>query len=180
MKNPLFSFANCLRHAFMTGAGYGDLDRISDEDIYRWCCYDPPEVGPFATMAEVIAAYRRETVVDGEPETKTVPFELVRAKDLEYMWKEIRANIPKGSIWQHKGNEAFYRVEGLQLNTITDEWDVEYIPLYNCKIESFTRQAVNHDKAFAVRFTLVNDGTQYGGGRLYPDVFRTPPKENDE
>lgn len=27
--NAFFSFSNCLRHAFFTGAGYGDLERIS-------------------------------------------------------------------------------------------------------------------------------------------------------
>lgn len=52
--NVLFSFGNCLRHAFMTGAGYGDLQRIEDADIRRWCEYDPPEVGAFKTMETVL------------------------------------------------------------------------------------------------------------------------------
>lgn len=49
-----FSFANCLRHAFMSGAGYGELERITEEDQRRWCSYDPPEVGSFAKMAAVL------------------------------------------------------------------------------------------------------------------------------
>ncbi|QBQ72137.1 hypothetical protein Milano_115 [Agrobacterium phage Milano] len=60
MKNPLFSFANCLRHAFMTGAGYGESERISDADQRRWCEYDPPNVGSFSTMADVLASAARD------------------------------------------------------------------------------------------------------------------------
>lgn len=56
MKNPMFAFATCLRHAFMTGAGYGDDDHIAVADIVRWTEYDPPSTGSFKTMNDIIAA----------------------------------------------------------------------------------------------------------------------------
>lgn len=46
----LFSFAQCLRHAFFSGVGYGDSERISAEDQARWTAYDPPKVGSFASI----------------------------------------------------------------------------------------------------------------------------------
>lgn len=192
MKNPHFAFNNCLRHAFMSGAGYGDYDRISDAHIDAWCNYDPPESGPFKTMFQLIAGAPVE--VNGEPPKPFIlhpnvfggapepaPFQLVSflAKDIEYMWKEIAAVIPEGSIWQHVDNLAHYRVLGLSLNCITDEWDVEYAPLYKCRYGRFTRQAANHEKSFASRFMLVDDGSTYADGRLYPAEFSTPPKEKD-
>jgi hypothetical protein len=191
MKNPLFAFGNCLRHAFMTGAGYGEMEKITDFDQKRWVEYDPPETGSFATMAKLIAG--ENVVVDGEPPKplvlhpnvlsgwgeSTVKLSFLRGKDLEFMWKSIRDNIPVGSIWTHKGNEAFYRVTGLALNTITDEWDVEYVPLYPCRIAKFTRQAVNHEKAFTERFALVSNGDEYVG-RDYPAEFSRHPVEKED
>jgi hypothetical protein len=57
MKNPLFAFAACLRHAFMTGAGYEkDHEPIEVADLDRWANYDPPSTGSFKTMADVLAA----------------------------------------------------------------------------------------------------------------------------
>lgn len=56
MKNPMFAFAACLRHAFMTGAGYGDDDHIAVADIVRWTEYDPPSAGSFKKMNDIIAA----------------------------------------------------------------------------------------------------------------------------
>lgn len=241
MKNPLFAFSACLRHAFMTGVGYDDFSRIDETDQRRWADYDPPETGAFATMAAILAGDRIE--VNGEPPKSMIlhpnvfgrfstglshdaerlvkiiwgenaahtgcdwgkvitgehtppspspdmlnvwhliptPSVSLRdlGKDLEYMWKDIINAIPKGSIWQHKENEAFYRVEGVTLNCITDEWDVLYVPLYRCKIDSFTRQAVNHPKAFAARFVMADKGTDYANGRLYPQIFSQPPKEKE-
>lgn len=49
-KNPEWSYSQCLRHAFLTGAGYGDLEKISEDDLRRWTSYDPPKVGCFETM----------------------------------------------------------------------------------------------------------------------------------
>lgn len=54
MANLSFSFANCLRHAFFEGAGYGDLEKIKDEDQRRWCSYDPPRVGSFISIESAI------------------------------------------------------------------------------------------------------------------------------
>nr|DAF77161.1 MAG TPA: hypothetical protein [Caudoviricetes sp.] len=43
MKNPMFAFATCLRHAFMTGAGYEkEFEKIEVADLDRWTHYDPP------------------------------------------------------------------------------------------------------------------------------------------
>jgi hypothetical protein len=157
MKNPLFAFSACLRHAFMSGAGYGDHDRITDYHIDAWCNYDPPESGPFTTMAKLIAG--ENVVVDGEPPKTTLGsiLELYPAKDLEYMRKNILASIPVGSVWMH----------------------VEYIPLYRCDISEFTRQAVNHEKAFAVRFTMVDDGSTFKNGAAYPTRYHRPPAEKE-
>lgn len=46
----LLSFSNCLRHAFFAGAGYGELERITEADQKRWVEYDPPMVGAFVKM----------------------------------------------------------------------------------------------------------------------------------
>ncbi|WP_140427037.1 hypothetical protein [Ensifer aridi] len=54
MTNPLFSFSQCVRHAFFAGAGYGDLERISDEDQDRWVAYDPSELPPFKRVQEAL------------------------------------------------------------------------------------------------------------------------------
>lgn len=55
--NLKLSFYRCLRHAFMSGAGYGDFENISDRDIGRWTEYDPPRSGSFAEVEEAIAAF---------------------------------------------------------------------------------------------------------------------------
>lgn len=61
MKNPLFAFAACLRHAFMTGAGYEkDFEQIEVADLDRWVNYDPPSTGAFKTMADVLASAERD------------------------------------------------------------------------------------------------------------------------
>lgn len=55
LKHPQASFANCLRHAFFTGAGYDSLEKkITDDDQRRWCEYDPPRVGSFVTMEHAL------------------------------------------------------------------------------------------------------------------------------
>lgn len=40
--SPL-TLSNLLRHAFMTGAGYGELERISEDHQQAWTSYEPPE-----------------------------------------------------------------------------------------------------------------------------------------
>jgi hypothetical protein len=65
MKNPMFAFAACLRHAFMSGAGYEkDHEPIEVADLDRWVNYDPPNVGAFKTMADVLAATGRKEFVE--------------------------------------------------------------------------------------------------------------------
>lgn len=54
--NAFFSFSQCLRHAFFAGAGYGELERLSDADQKRWTDYDPPMVGSFKNMDGYIRA----------------------------------------------------------------------------------------------------------------------------
>ncbi|MBB4192746.1 hypothetical protein [Rhizobium aethiopicum] len=56
MKSPLLTFSSCLRHAFFEGAGYKDLERISDDDQRRWVEYDPTDLAPFKRMQEALAA----------------------------------------------------------------------------------------------------------------------------
>jgi len=42
-KSVEFTFSQMLRHAFLSGAGYGDLEKISAKDQDRWMNYAPPE-----------------------------------------------------------------------------------------------------------------------------------------
>jgi hypothetical protein len=50
----VLALAACLRHAFMAGAGYGDLEKISDEDVKRWVEWSPPNKGPFLRVASAL------------------------------------------------------------------------------------------------------------------------------
>lgn len=54
MTNYRFSFAMCQRHAFLSGAGYGDLEVVKQADLDRFCDYDPPMVGSFQRMEELL------------------------------------------------------------------------------------------------------------------------------
>ncbi len=49
-KHPEWSFSQCLRYAFFSGAGYADLEKISEEDQRRWCAFDPSELELFKRM----------------------------------------------------------------------------------------------------------------------------------
>lgn len=70
-KNLPFTFARCLRHAFMTGAGYGDFDKISEDDQKRWVEYNPDD----ASFRNISAALRSaaETPAPPPPETHVMP-----------------------------------------------------------------------------------------------------------
>lgn len=57
MNKILMAFSGCLRHAFLDGAGYKDLDKISEEDQRRWCAYDPSSLTSFVKMQAAIEAY---------------------------------------------------------------------------------------------------------------------------
>lgn len=52
------TLSSLMRHAFMSGAGYGDLDKISEADQARWVEYDPPQTG---RMKDLIDAIERPT-----------------------------------------------------------------------------------------------------------------------
>lgn len=56
MTNYRFSFAMCMRHAFLSGAGYSDLEVIKQADLDRFCDYDPPMVGSFQRMDELLSS----------------------------------------------------------------------------------------------------------------------------
>lgn len=69
MTNYQFSFSQCLRHAFMTGAGYGELDKIKSDDLARWAEYDPAmSRGAFKRMNELVR--RADEVLD--PKVKVI------------------------------------------------------------------------------------------------------------
>lgn len=61
MANLQFSLSQCLRHAFMSGAGYGEGDRISEEDLRRWSQYEPPNVGSFERVNKAIESAEKTT-----------------------------------------------------------------------------------------------------------------------
>jgi len=42
MKNIDFKLSLLLRHAFLTGAGYGDNEKVDSVDQVRWIEYEPP------------------------------------------------------------------------------------------------------------------------------------------
>lgn len=51
-------------------------------------------------------------------------------------------------IWQHTKTGNRYKIVGLVFNSITDEVDVVYAPLYPCEYAYFSRQMLDHPKAF--------------------------------
>lgn len=70
---------------------------------------------------------------------------------------DLKDNRPqKGEVWQHTVSGGTYLIEGFTLNTITDQYDVRYTPLYECEIAEFTRQIEGHPKAF---LSTNGDGT---------------------
>ncbi|AFH19792.1 hypothetical protein F406_gp023 [Agrobacterium phage 7-7-1] len=79
MKNPMFAFAACLRHAFMSGAGVKDHEPVTHEQIMAWTEYDPPNVGAFKTMANVLAVAGREDAKVFVPAPSTTGVSIVAA-----------------------------------------------------------------------------------------------------
>jgi len=63
------TFAACLRHAFMTGAGYGDLDKITEVDQFRWVEYDPSELASFKKMDAALTPTPQSKMVGIDPRT---------------------------------------------------------------------------------------------------------------
>lgn len=90
MKNPMFAFAACLRHAFMAGAGYEkEFEQIEVADLDRWTNYDPPSTGSFKTMAEVLHPH-----VFGRYTTGRIPPIEEFEKSIERANKAIREFLP--------------------------------------------------------------------------------------
>jgi hypothetical protein len=56
----------------MSGAGYGDLERISETDQQRWSHYNPPDVGAFTRMNEAILKIAEPTPSNWQP-VETLP-----------------------------------------------------------------------------------------------------------
>lgn len=50
------TLSNLLRHAFMSGAGYGGLDKISEEDQSRWTHYEHPQTDQVKSFLEAVAS----------------------------------------------------------------------------------------------------------------------------
>lgn len=93
MRNPLFAFATCLRHAFMTGAGYEkDHEPIEVADLDRWVNYDPPNVGAFKTMADVLAVAGNEDAKVFVPAPSTTGVSIVAAA---IKFGEIIISVPR-------------------------------------------------------------------------------------
>lgn len=103
MKNPLFAFSACLRHAFLSGVGYtGDYDRVDEADLDRWTHYDPPNVGAFKTMADVIAAAGHDKYVQT----------MTRKELVETMGavKQTIVNTEEFEAAMHRASEAIREV----------------------------------------------------------------------
>lgn len=62
----------------------------------------------------------------------------------------------KGEVWEHTKSGNCYQVEGAAFNSITDELDVIYLPLYSSEFSRFTRQMRGHPKAW---ISMNEDGT---------------------
>lgn len=61
--------------------------------------------------------------------------------------------VRRYDIWEHNETKKQYFIQGFAFNTITDQMDVIYEPLYKCDIPQFTRQIDGHEKSFLNRFT---------------------------
>ena len=62
----------------------------------------------------------------------------------------------KGEYFLHTKTGNLYHIEGSTFNTITDQIDIKYTPMYECEYGEFTRQLKGHPKAF---MTPNDDGT---------------------
>lgn len=51
-------------------------------------------------------------------------------------------------VWKHTVKGGHYKIVGIIYNTITDRYDVHYVPLYESQIQNFSRQIEDHQKAF--------------------------------
>lgn len=54
-----FDLTSLLRHAFMSGRGLGDGDKISDDDAKAWMDYDPSDMNAFKRVSAAIDKARK-------------------------------------------------------------------------------------------------------------------------
>jgi hypothetical protein len=108
MADIRFSYSQCLRHAFMSGAGYGDLDKISEEDQQRWVHYDPPvSAGPFKRMNDLVEKCAGDTAImeqatakieEQREEIKRLKATLVELRDHADLSYSVRQAIIKEAL----------------------------------------------------------------------------------
>ncbi len=60
-----------------------------------------------------------------------------------------------GEVWEHVRSGGRYLIWGEVYNSVTDQVDVLYRPMYECEWPCFTRQLEGHPKAF---LSLTEDG----------------------
>lgn len=101
-KHPKWSFSQCMRHAFFTGAGYGDLEKITPEDLKRWTGYEPPDVGCFKAMDEHFALVEKDTQKLAEDAAVMT----LAAEKIEEQRAEIERLRKQVADWQMAYNEC--------------------------------------------------------------------------
>lgn len=62
----------------------------------------------------------------------------------------IEALPKKDEVWKHTRSGGHYLIKGMSFNTITDQLDVRYKPLYPSEFSHFTRQLRGCPKAWMV------------------------------
>jgi hypothetical protein len=62
---------------------------------------------------------------------------------------DVFGRMPRmGEVWEHTASGKLYRIEGSTFNSITDQMEVSYLPLYPCEFDRFNRQVIGHPKAW--------------------------------
>lgn len=54
-----FDLTSLLRHAFLTGRGLKDGDRLSPDDAKAWMDYDPTDMNAFKRVSDAIDKARK-------------------------------------------------------------------------------------------------------------------------
>lgn len=134
-----FSLSQCLRHAYMSGAGYGDCDKISEEDQRRWASYEMPSVSSFERIVKALEAadkaeqFSRTDLTFGEALTALKEGRRVTRKEwessdsiavLEIIYMDFHAPYFRIGHFEY-GDEPFYVIDGPGLEDImADDWIV--------------------------------------------------------
>lgn len=62
---------------------------------------------------------------------------------------DLLDRFPQASeFWEHTATGKLYRVDGSTFNSITDQVEVSYVPMYPCEFDRFNRQIIGHPKAW--------------------------------